>query len=144
MAQNDNNSSGFALPAPSGNAPTALDAPAVTTTTTSTEAPSLESINLVEDTSSRDLMVGGAIILVLLVAFFFAKNAYANTLVAKRVPPNKANTAGWWLFIGLAGIAIGVVLAAVSSSRFMTPFVLGPLGGVGLLGLILAVVTGRK
>ncbi len=74
-------------------------------------------------------MVGGAIILVLLVAFFFAKNAYANTLVAKRVPPNKANTAGWWLFIGLAGIAIGVVLAAVSSSRFMTPFVLGPLGG---------------
>ena len=74
----------------------------------------------------------------------FAKNAYANTLVAKRVPPNKANTAGWWLFIGLAGIAIGVVLAAVSSSRFMTPFVLGPLGGVGLLGLILAVVTGRK
>lgn len=143
MAQNDNNSSGFALPAPSGNAPTALDAPAVTTTT-STEAPSLESINLVEDTSSRDLMVGGVIILVLLVAFFFAKNAYANTLVAKRVPPNKANTAGWWLFIGLAGIAIGVVLAAVSSSRFMTPFVLGPLGGVGLLGLILAVVTGRK
>ena len=144
MAQNDNNSSGFALPAPSGNAPTALDASAVTTTTTSTEAPSLASINLVEDTSSRDLMVGGAIILVLLVAFFFAKNAYANTLVAKRVPPNKANTAGWWLFIGLAGIAIGVVLAAVSSSRFMTPFVLGPLGGVGLLGLILAVVTGRK
>lgn len=142
MAQNDNNSSGFALPAPSENAPTALDAPAVTTT--STEVPSLASINLREDTSSRDLMVGGAIILVLLVAFFFAKNAYANTLVAKRVPPNKANTAGWWLFIGLAGIAIGVVLAAVSSSRFMTPFVLGPLGGVGLLGLILAVVTGRK
>ena len=44
MAQNDNNSSGFALPAPSENAPTALDAPAVTTTSTEAVPPATAEI----------------------------------------------------------------------------------------------------
>ena len=149
MAQNESNS-GFTLPAPNqqavGNTVTDnLGAAVNANANTSTAMPgSLVSINVGENTGSRDLLIGGAVILVLLVAFFFAKNAYANTLVGKRVPPNKANAAGWWLFVGLSCIAIGVVLSAVSSSRFMTPLVLGPLGGVGLLGLVLAVLSGRK
>lgn len=144
MAQNENNS-GFSLPAPTNAAtPAPADMVPQTTTVTTTGMPSLVTIPVGEDTSSRDLLIGGAVILVLLVAFFFAKNAYANTLVGKRVPPNKANAAGWWLFICLSSISIGVVLSAVSSTRFMTPFVLGPLGGVGILGLILALLSGRK
>ncbi len=144
MAQNENNS-GFSLPAPTNAAtPAPADMAPQTTTATTTGMPSLATIPVGEDTSSRDLLIGGAVILVLLVAFFFAKNAYANTLVGKRVPPNKANAAGWWLFICLSSISIGVVLSAVSSTRFMTPFVLGPLGGVGILGLILALLSGRK
>lgn len=147
MAQNDNNS-GFSLPEPistpqsatSGENAPSMDVGAMAGTSTS----SLISITAGENTSSRDLLIGGAVILVLLVAFFFAKNAYANTLVGKRVPPNKANAAGWWLFVGLSSLAIGVVLTAVSASRFMTPFVLGPLGGIGLLGLVLALISGRK
>lgn len=144
MAQNENNS-GFSLPAPTNAAtPAPADMASQTSTATTTGVPSLVTIPVGEDTSSRDLLIGGAVILVLLVAFFFAKNAYANTLVGKRVPPNKANAAGWWLFICLSSISIGVVLSAVSSTRFMTPFVLGPLGGVGILGLILALLSGRK
>ena len=51
--------------------------------------------------SSRDMLIGGAVLLVLMVAFFFAKNAYANLLVGKRVQPRSANAAGWWLWVFL-------------------------------------------
>ena len=143
---NSGNSSGFSLPAPSSNAADAGAAaqPAVVTTSQQPANGALVNVNVGQDTSSRDLLIGGGILLVLLIAFFFAKNAYANTLVAKRVPPNKANAAGWWLFIFLACISTGVVLSAVSASKFMTPLVLGPLGGVGLLALVLALMSGRK
>lgn len=143
MAQNETNNSGFSLPAPTDNAPAAPSA-ANADTTAVTSAPGGFNVPGGQDTSSRDLLIGGGILLVLLVAFFFAKNAYANTLVAKRIPPNKANAAGWWLFIFLACVSTGVVLSAVSASQFMTPVVLGPLGGVGLLGLVLAFTSGRK
>ncbi|WP_211166104.1 hypothetical protein [Azoarcus sp. TTM-91] len=97
-----------------------------------------------EDTSSRDLLVGGGILLVLLIAFFFARNGYANMLVRKRVPPGKANAAGWWLFVFLASVSTGVVLSAVNSAKFMTPLIIGPLGVVGLLGLVLMLLSGRR
>ncbi|MFZ7311595.1 hypothetical protein [Comamonas jiangduensis] len=139
MAQDSN--SGFTLPSPSnGTAPQTRPG----TTATEVSIPSSLDIKVMEDTGSRDLMIGGGILIVLLIAFFFAKNAYANTLVGKRVPPNKANTAGWWLFICLASLSTAAVLAAVSPMKFMTPMVLGPLGGVGVLSLVLALVSGRK
>lgn len=141
MAQENN--SGFALPSPNGDAQAPQPVAETTATNTQVGIPSID-IKVAEDTSSRDLLIGGGILLVLLIAFFFAKNAYANTLVAKRVPPNKANTAGWWLFICLASLSTAAVLAAISPMKFMTPLVLGPLGGVGLLSLILALVSGRK
>ncbi len=144
MSQNESSNSGFALPAPTDNAAAVQAAPVADT---AAQQSSMVAVNLGTpgvDTSSRDLMIGGAILLVLLAAFFFAKNAYANTLVAKRVPPNKANAAAWWLFVFLASVSTGVVLSAVSASKFMTPLVLGPLAAVGLVGLVLALVTGRK
>lgn len=140
MSQNESNNSGFALPAPTDSA--AAPAADAGTQTSSGVVVNLGTPGV--DTSSRDLLIGGGILLVLLVAFFFAKNAYANTLVAKRVPPNKANSAAWWLFVFLASVSTGVVLSAVSASRFMTPLVLGPLAAVGLVALVLALVTGRK
>lgn len=144
MSQSESNHSGFALPAP--NAAESIT-PSAPTGDAGVQVPGIVSVNVGVpgvDTSSRDLMIGGAILLVLLVAFFFAKSAYANTLVAKRVPPNKANAAGWWLFVFLASVSTGVVLSAVSAVKFMTPLVLGPLAAVGLVGLVLALLTGRK
>lgn len=139
MAQDQKENSGFSLPAPSNGASEA--APASTTGGTQI---TISAGNPATDTSSRDLLIGGGILLVLLIAIFFAKNAYANSLVAKRVPPNKANASGWWLFVLLGSIATGVVLAAVNSSKFMAPLILGPVAVVALVSAVLTVVSGRK
>lgn len=78
MAQNESNS-GFTLPAPNqqavGNTVTDnLGAAVNANANTSTAMPgSLVSINVGENTGSRDLLIGGAVILVLLVAFFFCQ-----------------------------------------------------------------------
>lgn len=140
MAQDSKDSSGFALPNPDA-AKTPPPADPASTTETVGDVPVLPGT---ADTSSRDLLVGGGILLVLFIAFFFAKNAYANNLVVKRVPPNKANAAGWWLFIFLASLSTGVVLAAVNSAKFLAPFIIGPIIAVGLLALVLTFVSGRK
>jgi hypothetical protein len=143
MQKQDN--PGFTLPAPvesnpAASAPAAAAAPAATSATQGMPALPAEAVN----TGSRDLTIGAAVLLVLFVAFFFAKNAYANTLVGKRIPPAKANAAGWWMFIFLASLATGVVLAAVNSAKYMAPLVIGPLGAVALVALILMLVSGRK
>lgn len=146
MAQNESNnaSAGFSLPTPvEKNAPAAGGAVVTTTTATATSTLDVNPASTV-DTSSRDLLVGGGILLVLFVAFFFAKNAYANSLVGRRVPPNKANAAGWWLFVFLACLALGVVLSVVSAVKFMTPLIMGPLGLVSLVALVLSWLSGRK
>ena len=96
------------------------------------------------DTSSRDALIGGGVLLVLFIAFFFAKNAYANTLVAKRIQPGKANAAGWWLFIFLASLSTGVVLAAINAPKFMAPLIIGPLTLIGLIALVLMLLSSRK
>ncbi|UOD33439.1 hypothetical protein INH39_18105 [Massilia violaceinigra] len=148
MMQEKKDNAGFALPAPVETNPAAPAAPATDTAapaaTTAVEGqmPGLpaEAVN----TGSRDTMIGGAVLLVLFIAFFFAKNAYANGLVGKRVPPAKANAAGWWMFIFMASLATAVVLAVVNSAKFVAPMFLGPLGAVALVALVLMILSGRK
>jgi hypothetical protein len=143
MAQDkpSNGSSGFTLPPPGGG-----EAPAATGAGTVVPGggEALPPLAPVSDTSSRDLLIGIAVLLVLCVGFFFAKNGYANSLVARRVPPVKANFAGWSLFVALAAIATAVVLVAVNAARFLTPLILGPLAAVALLSLVLMVINGRR
>ena len=136
--------SGFTLPAPASVPPAADASAAASATTATTEpAPALDPVSTT-DTSSRDTLVGGVVLLLLFIAFFFAKNAYANGLVAKRVPPNKANASGWWLFIFLASLATGVVLAAVNAHKFLAPLFMGPLVLVGLVALLLTFTSSRR
>jgi len=144
MSQDNKESAGFTLPPPADSAAASPAGPAApaSTTTASSAAPVLAPVEA--DTSSRDLLVGGAILLVLFIAFFFARNAYANTLVVKRVPPNKANAAGWWLFIFLASLSTGVVLAAVNASKFMAPLIIIPISLIAIVALVLTFVAGRK
>ena len=144
MAQNTSNSgSGFSLPAPADSA-----TPAVPTTTATVIMPPGEKFEgtytVASDTASRDMLIGGGVLLVLLVAFFFARAAYANTLVGKRIPPSKANAAGWWLFILLGSLATGVVLATVNQAKFLTLLVTGPIAALALLCLVLMLLTGRR
>lgn len=155
MAQDTpKDNAGFTLPVPvpapvtaPASAPPAADAPgsAAPAATTATTEPALAlDPASTTDTSSRDTLVGGVVLLLLFIAFFFAKNAYANGLVAKRVPPNKANASGWWLFIFLASLATGVVLAAVNAHKFLAPLFMGPLVLVGLVALLLTFTSSRR
>ena len=146
MAQDTpKDNAGFTLPPPAAEPATpATPATAVPATTASVEtAPALDQVGAT-DTSSRDTLIGGAVLLILFVAFFFAKNAYANGLVAKRVSPNKANASGWWLFIFLASLATAVVLAAVNSHKFLAPLFMGPLVLVGLVALVLTFTSSKN
>lgn len=145
MAQDQKDQSGFALPAPqTASASAASTSTMSSNSVTQTDVVTSTSTNVNVDTSSRDLMIGGAILLVLFIAFFFARGAYANTLVARRVPPNKANAAGWWLFVFLASLSVGVVLSAVNPARFLAPLIIGPLGLVAVVAIVLMILSGRK
>jgi hypothetical protein len=143
--QEKKDNAGFALPAPTeaNQAASTVTEPSSTSATTASQ-PMQDLATAAVNTGSRDLMIGAAVLLVLFIAFFFAKNAYANTLVGKRVPPAKANAAGWWMFIFLASLSMAVVLAAVNSAKYLAPMFIGPLGVVALVALILMIVSGRK
>ncbi len=147
MAQDTpKDNTGFTLPAPvTASAPPAADASAAASAATGTTepAPAFDAAGTT-DTSSRDTLIGGVVLLLLFIAFFFAKNAYANGLVARRVPPNKANASGWWLFIFLASLATGVVLAAVNAHKFLAPLFMAPLVLVGLVALLLTFTSSRR
>lgn len=135
---NEQNNSGFTLP-------TATDAASVAQVVTNTlEQVPAELLPLKADTSSRDMLIGGAVLLVLFVIFFFVKNGYSNSLVAKKIPPNKANFAGWWLFLLLASLSSGVVLVTVNAAKFLTLLMMGPLGAVSLIALVLLLVSSSK
>ena len=96
------------------------------------------------DTSSRDLAIGATIFIVLLIVFFFARNAYANHLVRRRVAPSSADTAGWLMFFGLAFVSGAAVLAIMNASKFLTVAITGTLLVFGIAALIGALVTGRR
>jgi hypothetical protein len=96
------------------------------------------------DTSTRDVAIGGAIFLVLLVVYFFVRNAYVHHMVVRRVAPSTAGSAGWMLFVGLAFLSAAVVLAIVNASKYLTLGVTGPLVVVGLVALIAALFIGRR
>jgi hypothetical protein len=96
------------------------------------------------DTHSRDLAIGSGLVVVLLIAFFFAKNAYANMLVARKVAPRSANAAGWWLFIALSVLALGIVFGALDSNRFLVMIYIVPLAAVEILSIVLLAISSRR
>lgn len=137
QAQDD---SGFQLPPPAEAQPETEPAAAAVTVETSP-------INIelgVTETASRDLLIGGGILLVLMIVFFVVRNAYATMLVGRRIAPGKANAAGWWLFIFLSSLAAGSILVVVNPITFLAPLTLGPIGAIALLALILMIVSSRR
>ena len=96
------------------------------------------------DTSTRDLAIGGGIFLVLLIIYFFVRNAYVHHLVVKRVAPSSAGSAGWLLFIGLSFVSAAAVLAMINASKFLTFAITAPLVLVGLVALVAALFVGRR
>lgn len=116
-----------------------------------TEQPTSATINVnpgellgASQTSSRDMLIGSGIFVVLLIAFFFVRNAYANHLVAKRVSPTTAGSAAWLLFLGLSFLSAAIVLALINAQRFLNVFITAPLVAIGVAALIGTVVVGRR
>lgn len=144
-ATSDNKgSSGFNLPPPSDSTAPASTSSTTPSTTTDSGSGSMQFGTPDEGVASRDLLIGGAVLLVLMVAFFVAKNAYATMLVGRKVQPRSANASGWWLWLFLSLLSVGVVMAAVSRSTLMTPFIVGPLSLGALVALVLTLVSGRR
>jgi len=96
------------------------------------------------DTSTRDVAIGGAVFLVLLVVYFFVRNAFVHHLVVRRVAPSSAGSAGWLLFLGLSFLSAAVVLAMVNANKYLSFAVTAPLVLVGLVALVAALFTGRR
>ena len=96
------------------------------------------------DTSTRDLVIGAAVFVVLLVVYFFVRNAYVHHLVVRRVAPSSAGSAGWLLFVGLGFLSAAAVLAIINASKFLTFAVTGPLVAVGVVALGAALFVGRR
>jgi hypothetical protein len=96
------------------------------------------------DTSTRDLAIGGTVFLVLLIVYFFVRNAYVHHLVVRRVAPSSAGSAGWLMFVGLCFMSAAAVLAIINASKFLTFAITGPLIAVGLVALIAALFVGRR
>ena len=96
------------------------------------------------DTSTRDVAIGGAVFLILLIVYFFVRNAYVHHLVVKRVAPSSAGSAGWLIFVGLSFLSAAAVLAIVNASKFLTFAVTAPLVLVGVVALIAALFIGRR
>lgn len=98
----------------------------------------------VTDTSARDLAIGGAVFLVLMIVFFFARNVFTQHLVVRRVAPSAAGSAGWLLFAGLSFPSAALLLALINPGKYLTLAIAGPLLLVGIAGLAGAVLVGRR
>lgn len=96
------------------------------------------------DTSTRDLAIGSAVFVILLVIYFFVRNAYVHHLVVRRVAPSAAGSAGWLMFVGLCFLSAAAVLAIINASKFLTFAVTGPLVAVGLIALVATLFIGRR
>lgn len=128
--------------------PTAPAASAATATTTTAPAgnPPLIQIggDVRPDTSSRDMAIGAGVLVVLFIAFFFAKKAYSDFLVSRKNSPTRANGAGWWLFILLSSLATAAMLGIVNQTKFLNLLYVGPLMFIALVALILMILNSRK
>jgi hypothetical protein len=96
------------------------------------------------DTSARDLAIAGAVFAVLLVIYFFVRNAYVHHLVVRRVSPSSAGSAGWLMFVGLGFLSLAAVLAIVNAAKYLTLAITGPLVAVGVIALVAALFVGRR
>lgn len=138
-------SKGFTLPPPGKSDGAATPAAPSVPATQSTQSPGI-SISLApkSDTSTRDVAIGAGVMLVLLIAFFFAKSAYANWLVGRKVSPRSANAAGWWLFIFLSCLAAAGVFPLAAQATFLSAIFLGPVLLVAGAALVLLFLSSRR
>ncbi len=131
--------------------PPSTAAPAATAAPTTTAAPASNNPPLIQiggdvrpDTSSRDMAIGAGVLVVLFIAFFFAKKAYSDFLVSRKNSPTRANGAGWWLFVLLSSLATAAMLGIVNQAKFLNLLYVGPLMFIAVVALVLMILNSRK
>lgn len=131
-----------ALPAPiQSDSPAPAAASATNTTTPATLSVPTPMDLGPKKVDSREALIGVAVLVVLAILFFVVKNAYANWRVRERVAPSRANTSGWFLFLGLLMISAMAVLAVISSGQYVAPLYFAPLGGVAAISVVAWLMT---
>lgn len=139
MAQETN--AGFTLPA---------QADAVASNTVNNIANAAEQVVMdaipitTSTTSTRDMLIGGAVLVVLFVIFFFIKNFWANNLVKEKVSPSNAEASGWGLFLLLATLSTAAVLLVINTSKFFTLLAMGPVAVLTILFIVVIFVFKNK
>lgn len=122
--------------------------PLSTTPVESTAAAPLQiqfSPDVLEGPTSKDLAIGGGVMLAAAIIFFVIRNAYVNYLVGSlKRSPNNAGLAGWGLFGGLFfGSAIGCL--AIVGKSLMQIMYIAPLGALSVVCFVLmALVSSKK
>jgi len=95
--------------------------------------------------TSKDIMIGGGVLLVLTIVFFFIRMSFVNYLTGPSMKrsPNNAGLAGWGLFGGLFfGGMLGC--AALISKTYMTIALIVPLAALSLICFVIALVVASK
>ena len=85
------------------------------------------------------LTIGGAVLLVLVIAFIFVGRAIRGHLSARKASPGAASNAGWALFGFLVSIAATVVLGVIGNLWLVLAFIV-PMGVLSLITLILLII----
>lgn len=94
--------------------------------------------------TSKDIMIGAGVLLVLAIVFLFVRSAFVNFLVGPmRRSPNSAGMAGWGLFGGLFfGATLGC--AALISKTYMTLPLIIVLSALSLICFIITLIIAMK
>ncbi|MEI7747649.1 MAG: hypothetical protein WCI81_01100 [Chlorobiaceae bacterium] len=95
--------------------------------------------------SSKDIMIGFGLLLLLTLLFFFIQSAFVKYLVGEPLKrsPNNAGLAGWGLFGGLFFAAtLGCI--ALFGKILLTAMIIVPLTLFSLICFVLAIVLALK
>ncbi|MFI4985851.1 MAG: hypothetical protein ACHQF3_00255 [Alphaproteobacteria bacterium] len=87
-----------------------------------------------------EAIIGAGVLVVLMIAFFFLKQAFENNLIAAMARPRKAAHAAWLLFITLTVIAATVVFGYLAKIWLLLP-VFGVLAAICVLLIIVFMVS---
>lgn len=104
-----------------------------------------EDIESLTGPSTKEVLMGVGLLLILSVVFFFIRNAFVGYLAGPGMlrSPNNAAMAGWGLFGGLF-FASAILCVALFGKIFLTMFVVVPLSIAMILCFVLAVVMSAK
>jgi hypothetical protein len=111
-----------------------------TNTVKQTNVPSLSFPGL----GTKEYILGGVILLVLAVLFFFAAQQFSNHLVKKRHKPSNANTASIWLFFLLFDLAVIAVIGILDAGLLSLLQISIPLAILALVFVVLLILSVRR